>query len=94
MKKALVCGAGGFIGHHLVKRLKSEGYDVLGVDLKFPEFSRSSADRFWCVDLRLPVNCERVVAEMDEVYQLAADMGGHGILARPRVRDHAKQLPH
>ena len=76
MKKALVCGAGGFIGSHLVKRLKKEGYFVRGVDLKYPEFSESEADVFIKDDLRkLPV-VDMCVAGVDEVYQLAADMGG------------------
>ena len=76
MKKALVCGAGGFIGSHLVKRLKKEGYFVRGVDLKYPEFSESEADVFIKDDLRkLPV-VDMCVDGVDEVYQLAADMGG------------------
>ena len=57
MKKALVCGAGGFIGGHLVKKLKREGYWVSGVDLKYPEFSPSQADEFLLLDLRIPENC-------------------------------------
>ena len=76
MKKVLVCGAGGFIGSHLVKRLKKEGYFVRGVDLKYPEFSESEADVFIKDDLRkLPV-VDMCVDGVDEVYQLAADMGG------------------
>ena len=76
MKKALVCGAGGFIGSHLVKKLKKEGYFVRGVDLKYPEFSESEADVFIKDDLRkLPV-VDMCVDGVDEVYQLAADMGG------------------
>jgi len=82
MKKALVCGAGGFIGSHLVKRLKEEGYSVRGVDLKHPEFSPTKADHFVVGDLRSPAICERVTkyTEFDEVYQLAADMGGAGFV--------------
>lgn len=79
MKTALICGAGGFIGSHLVRRLKSEGYWVRGVDLKYPEFSKSEADEFLIYDLRDPKNVEEVMrrnAPFDEVYQLAADMGG------------------
>jgi len=76
MKKALVCGAGGFIGSHLVKRLKKEGYFVRGVDLKYPEFSNSEADVFIKDDLRKLSVVDMCVDGVDEVYQLAADMGG------------------
>ena len=80
-KRALVCGAGGFIGGHLVKRLKSDGYWVRGVDLKEHEFSLTEADDFVVGDLRDPRLCESVVdRRMDEVYQLAADMGGAGFV--------------
>lgn len=79
MKKALVCGAGGFIGHHMVRRLKREGFWVRGVDLKYPEFSEIEADDFVIGDLRDPYVCRSVVdMRFDEVYQLAADMGGAG----------------
>jgi nucleoside-diphosphate-sugar epimerase len=78
---ALVCGAGGFIGSHLVKALKKEGHWVRGVDLKFPEFSETAADDFVVADLRKPENCRAVVdRRFAEVYQLAADMGGAGYL--------------
>jgi len=78
-KKALVCGAGGFIGSHMVKRLKREGFWVRGVDLKHPEFSEIEADDFVIGDLRDPYVCRPVVdTKFDEVYQLAADMGGAG----------------
>lgn len=85
MKKALVCGAGGFIGSHLVKKLKREGYWVRGVDLKYPEFSPTAADEFRILDLREQQNCQAAVAlddgrNFDEVYQLAADMGGMGFI--------------
>lgn len=81
MKKALVCGAGGFIGSHLVKRLKSEGYWVRGVDLKYPEFSKTVADEFLIGDLRDPKICDLVIdPSIDEIYQLAADMGGAGYI--------------
>ena len=81
MKTALVCGAGGFIGSHLVKRLKREGFWVRGVDLKFPEYSETEADDFVITDLREPANCRDVVdRRFDEVYQLAADMGGAGYI--------------
>jgi len=80
-KTALVCGAGGFIGSHLVKRLKKEGYWVRGVDLKHPEFGKTHADDFVIGDLRDPALCKRVVDRaFDEVYQLAADMGGAGFV--------------
>ncbi len=79
MPKALVCGAGGFIGGHLVKRLQREGYWVRGVDLKHHEFMGLQADDFVIGDLRDPMLCEDLVADgIDEVYQLAADMGGAG----------------
>ena len=79
MKKALVCGAGGFIGSHLVKRLKKEGYWVRGVDLKYPEFAETEADDFVIGDLRDPYFVRYVIdMKFDEVYQLAADMGGAG----------------
>jgi nucleoside-diphosphate-sugar epimerase len=91
-KKALVLGAGGFIGSHLVKRLKSEGYWVRGVDLKLPEFSSSETDEFIVGDLRNPSLVSKVLYapnqlseqdnenSFDEVYQLAADMGGAGYI--------------
>lgn len=81
MKMALVCGAGGFIGGHLVKRLKSEGYWVRGVDLKSNEYSETPADDFILGDLRDPHFCRELVdRRFDEVYQLAADMGGAGYI--------------
>jgi len=79
MKKALICGAGGFIGSHLVKRLKEKGYWIRGVDLKYPEFSKTGADDFMIGDLRDPgIYIHAVDQAFDEVYQLAADMGGAG----------------
>ena len=79
MKKALVCGAGGFIGSHLVKRLKEEGYWVRGVDLKYPEFWETYADDFIIGDLRDQYVVRHVIdMKFDEIYQLAADMGGAG----------------
>ena len=84
MKTALVLGAGGFIGSHMVKRLKSEGYWVRGVDLKYPEFSDSHADEFIIGDLRDPDTVYAVCmlgdGTFDEVYQFAADMGGAGYI--------------
>lgn len=80
-RHALVCGAGGFIGNHLVTRLKKEGYWVRGVDIKSPDFSQTDADEFLLGDLRDPVFCREVVDQpFSEVYQLAADMGGAGYL--------------
>ena len=81
MKKALVCGAGGFIGSHLVKHLKREGFWVRGVDLKLPQFNDTEADDFLVADLRDPVICREIIDQrFDEVYQLAADMGGAGFV--------------
>jgi nucleoside-diphosphate-sugar epimerase len=81
MKQALVCGAGGFIASHMVKRLKREGYWVRGVDLKYPEFAETEADDFVVGDLRDQDVCAAVVdRRFDEVYQLAADMGGAGYI--------------
>lgn len=81
MKKAIVFGAGGFIGSHLVKRLKQEGFWVRGVDLKYPEYSPTEADDFMIGDLRLMVVVEKaILPDTDELYQLAADMGGAGYI--------------
>ncbi|MCB9365511.1 MAG: NAD-dependent epimerase/dehydratase family protein [Flavobacteriales bacterium] len=81
MKKAVVFGAGGFIGSHLVKCLKAEGYWVHGVDLKYPEFSPTVADKFTIADLREKENVETALKDnIDELYQLAADMGGAGYI--------------
>lgn len=81
MKSALVCGGGGFIGSHLVKRLKSEGFWVRAVDLKFPEFSETHADDFVIADLRDASECRHVIdRQFTEIYQLAADMGGAGFI--------------
>jgi len=85
MKNALVCGAGGFIGGHLVKKLKREGYWVRGVDVKPHEFAPTQADEFLLLDLRDPENCRQALTladgTFDEVYQLAADMGGMGFIS-------------
>ena len=79
-KCALVCGAGGFIGGHLVNRLKNDGFWIRGVDLKFHEFSETKADDFVISDLRDQGFCRAIVdRRFDEVYQLAADMGGAGL---------------
>ena len=79
-KPVLVCGAGGFIGGHLVKRLNNEGYWVRGVDLKRNEFGPSPADEFLIGDLRDPDVVRSVLVGIEEVYQLAADMGGAGYI--------------
>jgi nucleoside-diphosphate-sugar epimerase len=79
-RRALVCGAGGFIGGHLVKRLKTEGFWVQGVDLKRHEFAESPADEFVIGDLRDPQLCLSLAKDVDDVYQLAADMGGAGFV--------------
>jgi GDP-D-mannose 3',5'-epimerase len=79
--RILVCGAGGFIGHHLVRRLKRDGHRVRGVDLRHPDYSASAADEFHLRDLRDPAAASAAVdTAFDEVYQLAADMGGAGYL--------------
>jgi len=92
MRTALVCGAGGFIGNHLVSRLKREGYWVRGIDIKSPEYSASEADQFFTLDLRDRDNVRKALdrswyysshpfrATFDEIYQLAADMGGAGYI--------------
>ena len=79
-KIALVTGAGGFIGHHLVSYLVAQGHKVRGVDIKAPEYEASKAHEFELLDLRVPGNCERAVSGVDEVYHLAADMGGIGYI--------------
>ena len=80
-KAALVCGAGGFIGSHMVKRLKKEGYYVRGADVKYPEFSMSEADEFMVGDLTDQAFAEEVTNKLfEEIYQFAADMGGAGYI--------------
>lgn len=81
-KNVLVCGGGGFIGSHLVRKLKEEGCKVHAADLKFPPFSDTAADFFYRVDLRLKENVDKIFTRtsFDEVYQLAADMGGAGYI--------------
>jgi GDP-D-mannose 3',5'-epimerase len=78
--RILVTGAGGFIGHHLVKRLKREGYWVRGVDIKPPEYEDTAADEFQILDLRRWESCLEASENVDEVYNLAADMGGIGYI--------------
>jgi len=79
--RILVTGAGGFIGHHLVTYLKERGYWVRGVDLKYPEFSTTDADEFEILDLRRWDNCLQATRGIEEVYGLAADMGGMGFIS-------------
>jgi len=79
--RVLVTGAGGFIGHHLVTRLRREGHWVRGVDLKYPEFAPTDADDFRLLDLRRWADCLEATAGVDEVYALAADMGGMGFIS-------------
>jgi GDP-D-mannose 3',5'-epimerase len=86
MSKILVTGAGGFIGHHLVAHLKRKGCWVRGVDLKEPEFGSSEADEFLVRDLRLLENCLEATRGVDEVYALAADMGGMGFISSNHAR--------
>src|SRR3990172_2152927 len=80
-QRVLVTGAGGFIGHHLVTFLRNKNYWVRGVDLKLPEYSATDADEFEILDLRRWENCLRATQEIDEVYALAADMGGMGFIS-------------
>jgi nucleoside-diphosphate-sugar epimerase len=80
-RKILVTGAGGFIGHHLATFLKTQGYWVRGADLKLPEFCETSADEFELLDLRRWDNCLQATRGVDEVYALAADMGGMGFIS-------------
>jgi nucleoside-diphosphate-sugar epimerase len=89
MKKVLVTGAGGFIGHHLVKYLKAKRYWVRGVDIKLPEYEQTAADEFELLDLRRWAECLQAVRGIDEVYNLAADMGGIGF-----IESHKAQIMH
>jgi GDP-D-mannose 3', 5'-epimerase len=79
-KRILVTGAGGFIGHHLVRRLKADGFYVRGVDIKHPEYEPSAADEFELLDLRKFEQCLIATQDVDQVYNLAADMGGIGYI--------------
>jgi GDP-D-mannose 3',5'-epimerase len=89
MKTALVCGAGGFIGNHLVKRLREEGFWVRGVDLKYPQFDDTIADDFVIADLRDANMCRAIIdRNFDEIYQLAADMGGAGYIFTGENDEH------
>jgi nucleoside-diphosphate-sugar epimerase len=88
-KKILVTGAGGFIGHHLVKTLKSKGCWVRGVDIKYPEYEASQADEFELMDLRTSENCLRATSGVEQVYNLAANMGGIGF-----IENHKAEIVH
>lgn len=88
-RRVLVTGAGGFIGHHLVTYLRERGYWVRGADVKLPEFTTSDADEFLQVDLRRWEACLEATAGVDEVYALAADMGGMGFIS-----SHHAQILH
>ena len=79
-KRVLVTGAGGFIGHHLVNYLKGKGYWVRAVDIKAPEYEDTAADEFELLDLRRWDNCLQATRSVDDVYNLAADMGGIGYI--------------
>jgi len=83
--RILVTGAGGFIGYHLAKFLVKKGYWVRGVDIKKPEFGASSASEFKLMDLRLWENCRKAVKDIDEVYTLAANMGGIGFITEAKA---------
>jgi len=93
MKTILVCGAGGFIGTHLVESLKEQGHKVIGADLKRPEYSDTKADSFYIMDLRSSSNVNTLFDyhQFDEVYQLAADMGGAGYIF---TGDHDADIMH
>jgi nucleoside-diphosphate-sugar epimerase len=92
MKKILVTGAGGFIGFHLVKELVRQGHYVLGADIKYPLFGVSSAQEFYQIDLRDPKKVEAIItSDIDEIYQLAADMGGTGYIG---TGEHDSDIMH
>src|SRR5437879_53046 len=80
LERILVTGAGGFIGHHLVARLRADGFWVRGVDIKYPEYETSAADEFEILDLRRFDNCLVATRNVHQVYNLAADMGGIGYI--------------
>ena len=86
MRKVLVTGAGGFIGHHLVRHLKDHGYWVRGADLKLPEYEQTAADEFLQLDLRTIGNCLSATAGVSDVYALAANMGGMGFISSHHAR--------
>ena len=89
MTRVLVTGAGGFIGHHLTKALVARGHTVRGVDLKAPEYEPTAADEFWQLDVRRWENCVKATKGIDEVYNLAANMGGIGF-----IESHKAEIMH
>jgi len=89
MKRALVTGAGGFIGHHLVNYLVDKGYWVRGVDVKRPEYESSKAHEFELLDLRRWEHCQQATRGVEEVYNLAANMGGIGF-----IESHKAEIMH
>jgi nucleoside-diphosphate-sugar epimerase len=92
MKTILVCGAGGFIGYHLVKELKRQGHYVIGADLKYPSYDTTQADEFYLYDLRNSQLVEKLITyNLDEIYQLAADMGGTGYIG---TGEHDSDIMH
>jgi len=92
MKKILVCGAGGFIGYHLVKDLKRKGHYVIAADIKRPLYAPTDADEFYLYDLRNPELVEKlIISDLDEIYQLAADMGGTGYIG---TGEHDSDIMH
>jgi GDP-D-mannose 3', 5'-epimerase len=92
MKKILVCGAGGFIGYHLVKDLKNQGHYVIGADIKRPLYAPTDADEFYVYDLRNPELVEKLITgDIAEIYQLAADMGGTGYIG---IGNHDSDIMH
>ena len=88
-KKVLVTGAGGFIGHYLVRYLKKRGYWVRGVDVKYPEYEEAVADEFELLDLRRWANCLQATRGIDQVCNLAANMGGIGF-----IETHKAEIMH
>ena len=92
MKKILVCGAGGFIGYHLVRDLKNQGHYVIGADIKRPLYAPTDADEFYVYDLRSPELVEKLItSDIAEIYQLAADMGGKGYIG---IGNHDSDIMH
>lgn len=92
MKKILVCGGGGFIGTHLVEKLKEQGNYVIAADLHYPLYSETVADEFYIMDLREQENVRRLItSDIDEIYQLAADMGGAGYIF---TQEHDADIMH
>lgn len=91
-EKILVCGAGGFVGSHLVRFLKEKGYWVRGVDIKYPKYSETLADEFLILDLRYFRNCMEAVKYIDKIYQVAGDVGGIGFITSHGVESYRNSL--